>query len=139
MPVCCVQQELLGWTELKGFKNGGGHGVHQGHCVSHNVIPLRVMPCCFAALFSVCHGLVAPDVIDSVKLSQLCEKATVGNILSDAAPELDPLAPVVAPVIEAARLKAVRPDVINTGPFPGIRAWPEHEGLGQLARLLVDT
>ena len=51
-------------------------------------------------------------MIDSVKLSQLCEKATVGNILSDAAPELDPLAPVVAPVIEAARLKAVRPGQI---------------------------
>ena len=48
-------------------------------------------------------------MIDSVKLSQLCEKATVGNILSDAAPELDPLAPVVAPVIETARLEAVRP------------------------------
>ena len=31
------------------------------------------------------------------------------------------------------------PDVINTGPFPSVRAWPEHEGLGQLARLLVDT
>ena len=51
-------------------------------------------------------------MIDSVKLSQLCEKTTVGNILSDAAPELDPLAPVVAPVIEAARLKAVRPGQI---------------------------
>ena len=47
-----------------------------------------------------------------MKLSQLCEKTTVGNILSDAAPELDPLAPVVAPVIEAARLKAVRPGQI---------------------------
>ena len=51
-------------------------------------------------------------MIDSVKLSQLCEKTTVGNILSDAAPELDPLAPVVAPVIETARLKAVRPGQI---------------------------
>ena len=51
-------------------------------------------------------------MVDCVKLSQLGEKATIGNILPDTAPELDPLAPVVAPVIEAARLKAVRPGQI---------------------------
>ena len=45
-----------------------------------------------------------------MKLSQLSEKATIGNILPDTAPELDPLAPVVAPVVQAARLEAVCPD-----------------------------
>ena len=49
-------------------------------------------------------------MVDCVKLSQLGEKTTIGNILSDTAPELDSLAPVVAPVVQAARLKAVRPD-----------------------------
>lgn len=49
-------------------------------------------------------------MVDCVKLSQLGEKATIGNILPDTAPELDPLAPVVAPVVQAARLEAVRPD-----------------------------
>jgi len=77
-------------------------------------------------------------VVDCVKLSELGEKTTVGNILSDAAPELDSLAPVVAPVVQAARLKAVRPDVINIGPLSNIRAWPKHEGFCKLARLLVD-
>ena len=46
--------------ELKGFKNSGGHCVHQGYCVCHNVIPFGIMPRCFAALFSVSHRLVAP-------------------------------------------------------------------------------
>ena len=49
-------------------------------------------------------------MVDCVKLTQLCEKATVGNILSNATPELDSLAPVVAPVVQAARLEAVCPD-----------------------------
>ena len=49
-------------------------------------------------------------MVDCVKLSQLGEKTTVGNILSDTASELDSLAPVVAPVVQAAGLKAVRPD-----------------------------
>ena len=49
-------------------------------------------------------------MVDCVKLSQLSEKATVGNVLPDTAPELDSLAPVVAPVIEAARLEAICPD-----------------------------
>ena len=52
-------------------------------------------------------------MVDCVKLSQLGEKATIGNILPDTAPELDPLAPVVAPVIETARLEAVRPGQIT--------------------------
>ena len=30
------------------------------------------------------------------------------------------------------------PDVINIGSLSNIRAWPEHEGLCKLARLLVD-
>ena len=49
-------------------------------------------------------------MVDCVKLSQLGEKATIGNILPDTAPELDPLAPVVAPVVQAARLEAVCPE-----------------------------
>ena len=53
-------QDLLGRTELKGLKNSGGHCVHQGYCVCHNVIPFGIMPRCFAALFSVSHRLVAP-------------------------------------------------------------------------------
>ena len=59
--LCAVQQDLLGGTELNGLKDSGGHCVHQGHCVCHNVIPLRVMPRCFAALLSVGHWLVAPS------------------------------------------------------------------------------
>ena len=50
-------------------------------------------------------------MVDCVKLPQLSEKATVGNVLPHTAPELNPLAPVVAPVVQAPRLKAVRPEI----------------------------
>ena len=105
------------------------------------------MPCGLPAALPVGHALVAPDVVDGVQLPQLGEQAGVGDVGPHVGPELDPLGPVVAPVIHGARLQGIGsrtslfdivsqvligtvPDVVNIVANSLVGTGPEGEGLG---------
>ena len=48
-------------------------------------------------------------MVDGVQLAELGEEAAVRHVGPHAAPQLDPAAPVVRPVVQAPRLQVVRP------------------------------
>lgn len=60
---------LLGWTKGQWLSNGGGHCVDKGHGVGYHVVPLRVRPGILTTQLAVSQTLVAPDMVDGVKLS----------------------------------------------------------------------
>ena len=71
------------------------------------------MPGGLSAAFPVRHGLVAPDVVDGVQLPQLGEQPGVRDVGPDIGAVLDAPGPVVGPVVHAARLQGVGPDVVD--------------------------
>ena len=75
-------------------------------------------------------------MIDGVELPQLGEQPGVGDVRPDVGPVLDAPGPVVGPVIHAARLERVGPDVVDVAAHPPVWTGPEGEGLGQLGELL---
>jgi len=103
----------LSWRERKRFQDASGHGLDEGHSIRHNRLPLGVVPRRLATSLSVSHGGVAPNVVDEVKLSQLWEESSVGDVRSHGCSALDALGPVVGPVVHRPRQELVRSDVIN--------------------------
>lgn len=96
------------------------------------------MPGGLPARLPVRHRGVAPDVVDGVQLAELGEEAAVRHVGPHGAPQLDPPAPVVGPVVQGTRLQVVCPDVIDIAACSALRAGPEVEGLGELGALLRD-
>ena len=75
-------------------------------------------------------------MVDGVQLPQLGEQPGVGNVRPHVGPVLDPPGPVVGPVVHAARLERVGPDVVDIAANSPVWTGPEGEGLGQLRELL---
>ena len=66
------------------------------------------MPGGLPASLPVRHGLVAPDVVDGVQLAQLREQPSVWDVRPYVGPKLDPLGPVVTPVVHRPGPQRVR-------------------------------